>query len=87
MGGPWYCPGVAVERGVSRWREAWGRGRTSPGASAAGLLDVHDAAHELDGVEASDGGISLFGGDHRDESEAAGLLGVGVAHDLALLDL
>jgi hypothetical protein len=33
------------------------------------------------------GGISLVRGDHLDESEAARVLGMGIAHDVALLDL
>jgi hypothetical protein len=33
------------------------------------------------------GGISLVGGDHLDEPEAARLLRVRVAHDVTLLDL
>lgn len=31
--------------------------------------------------------VGLVGGDHLDEAEAARLLGVRVAHDVALLDL
>jgi hypothetical protein len=33
------------------------------------------------------GGIGLVGSDHLDETEAARLLCVGIAHDVALLDL
>jgi hypothetical protein len=33
------------------------------------------------------GGISLVRGDHLDESEAARVLGMGIAHDVALRDL
>jgi hypothetical protein len=33
------------------------------------------------------GGIGLLGGDHLDEAEAARLLGVGIAHNVSLLDL
>jgi hypothetical protein len=33
------------------------------------------------------GRVSLVGGDHLDESEAARLLGVRIAHDVALLNL
>lgn len=38
-------------------------------------------------MEALLGRISLIGSDHLDESETTGLLGMGIKHDLALLDV
>lgn len=38
-------------------------------------------------LEALLGGVSLGRGDHLDEAKAARLLGVGIAHDVTLLDL
>jgi hypothetical protein len=38
-------------------------------------------------LEALLGCVGLIGGDHLDETEAARLLGVRIAHDVALLDL
>lgn len=62
-----------------------GRGRAR--ASAAGLFDAHSAAFDDLALEAFPGGLSLFGGDHFDESKSTRLLGVRVSHDLALLNL
>ena len=56
-------------------------------AGAASLLDAQGAALDNLTLEALLGGIGLLSGNHLDESEATGLLGVWVKHDLALLNL
>lgn len=63
------------------------RGRTSPGTSTTGLLDVHGSTHELSRVESSDGSVGFVGVLHCHKGEPTRVLGVGVPHDLALLDL
>lgn len=63
---------------------AGGRGT---GTGTASLLDAESTAVNLLSLETLLGSISLVGGDHLDEAEAAGLLGVGVTHDLTLLNL
>lgn len=56
-------------------------------ASAAGLLDAKGTAVDDFALQAILGSIGLVGGDHLDETESAGLLGMGVLHDLAFLNL
>ena len=60
-------------------------GRT--GSSTTGLLDAESATFDGLTLKTLLSGISLVGGDHLDEAEATGLPGVGILHDLALLDL
>lgn len=63
---------------------AWGWGTW---AGAASLLDAQGATLNDLTLKTLLGSVSLLAGDHLDESEATGLLGVWVKHDLALLDL
>ena len=60
---------------------------TSSSTSSSSLFDHHGSAHEFGSVHTSDGGISLFGSFHRDESESSRVLGVGISHDLTFLNL
>lgn len=52
---------------------------------ATGLLNRKGASLELLALQAVPGSIGLIGSHEVDKAEAAGLLGVRVAHDLALL--
>lgn len=56
-------------------------------AGAASLLDAQSAALNDLTLKTLLGSIGLLAGNHLDEPEAAGLLGVWVKHDLALLNL
>ena len=60
--------------------------RWSTRARSSRFLNAESAALNLFALEALLGSVGLIGGHHLDEAEAARLLGVGVAHDLALLD-
>ena len=62
-------------------------GGRSTRARATSLLNAQSAAFNDLALKALLGGISLLSSDHLDEAEATGLLGVGVKHDLALLDV
>jgi hypothetical protein len=62
-----------------------GRGRTR--TSAAGLFNAHSAAFDDLALEAFPGSLSLFRGNHFNESESTRFLGVRVSHDLAFLNL
>lgn len=62
-------------------------GSGSAGTSTASLLDAQGAAINDLALKTILGSVGLVGSDHLDEAEAARLLAVGVAHDLALLDL
>lgn len=68
------------------WPEVLARGR-GPGLRAASLLDAQGATLDRFTLESLSGCISLIGGDHLDETEAARLLAVRVTHDLGLLDV
>lgn len=57
------------------------------GAGATSLLNGESAALELLTLQGLLGSIGLLRGHEVDEAEATGLLGVWVAHDLALLDI
>lgn len=61
-------------------------GSRGAGPGATSLLNRKGASLELLALQTLFSSISLIRGDHLDEAEASGLLGVGVAHDLALLD-
>jgi hypothetical protein len=69
-----------------RWAEVLARGRSTR-AGATSLLDAQSSAFNNLALKALLGGISLLSSDHLDETEAPGLLGVGIEHDLALLDI
>lgn len=60
-------------------------GRT--GSGTTGLLNAESAALDDLALETILGGVGHVGSDHLDEAEATRLPGVGVLHDLALLDL
>lgn len=62
-------------------------GSRSARTGTAGLLDAERAAVDGLALETVLGSVGLVGCDHFDETEATRLLAVGVAHDLALLDL
>ena len=55
-------------------------------AGTASLLDAQRPALVNLALQSLLGGISLIGRDHLDEAEATRLLGVGILHDIALLD-
>jgi hypothetical protein len=68
------------------WPKVLARGRgTRTGTTS--LLDAQGAALDDLALKAFLSSIGLLSGDHLDESEATGLLGVGVKHDLALLNI
>ena len=57
------------------------------GANATCLLDVKGAALNDFAAQAFYGGVGHVGSDHLDKAKATRLAGVGILHDLALLDL
>ena len=59
----------------------------STGASATSLLDAQSATLDDFALHTILGSIGLVGRDHLDKTESTRLLGVGVLHDLALLNL
>lgn len=61
--------------------------RGSTGAGTTSLLDAERPTLDDLTLETILGGVSLVRGHHLDESEASGLLGMRVSHDLALVDL
>ena len=63
---------------------SWG---WSAWAGAASFLDAQGAALNDLSLKTLLGSIGLLAGDHLDEAEATGLLGMWVKHDLALLNL
>lgn len=72
-------------RGLTGWSKVLARSRRA-GSGATGLLDRQSATLELLALQAFLCSVGLLGGDHLDETETTRLLGVGVTHDLALLD-
>jgi hypothetical protein len=68
-----------------RWAIVLARGRGTR-TSATSLLDAQCPALMNLALESLLGRISLLSGDHLDETEAAGVLCVRVAHDVALLN-
>lgn len=62
-------------------------GGRSTRAGAAGLLDAQSAAFNDLALKTLLSGIGLLSSDHLDKTEATGLLGVWIKHDLALLDV
>lgn len=66
--------------------EVFARGGSAR-ASTTSLLDAQGASLNLLSLQALLGGVGLVRSDHLDEAKATGLLGVRVAHDLALLDI
>lgn len=59
----------------------------STGTGTAGLLDAQSPALVDLALQALLGSVCLIRGNHLDETEATRLLGMRVAHDVALLDL
>lgn len=57
------------------------------GASATSLLDAQSASFYDFTLQTIFSCISLVGSNHLDEAEPSRLLGMGILHDLALLDL
>lgn len=55
--------------------------------STAGLLNAESAAFNDFTAQTLQGSVGHVGGDHLHEAEAARLAGMGILHDLALLDL
>jgi hypothetical protein len=56
-------------------------------AGTTSFLDAQSAAFNDLALKTLLGGIGLLSSDHLDETEATGLLGVGIKHDLALLNV
>jgi hypothetical protein len=69
-----------------RWTKVLA-GSRSTRAGTTGLLDAQGSAFNDLTLKTLLGRISLLSGDHLDETESTGLLGVRVKHDLALLDV
>jgi hypothetical protein len=63
---------------------AW-RGSARPGT--ASLLDAQGATFNDLTLKTFLGSVGLLSSDHLHETEATGLLGMGIKHDLALLDI
>lgn len=81
-----------MQRGVKGKLTTLGRAEVlarsgSAGAGATGLLDGEGATLQLLALQCLLGSIGLLRSHEVDETEAARLLGVWVAHDLALLDV
>lgn len=57
------------------------------GSSTASLLDAQSSAFYDLALETVLGSVGFLRSDHLDESKTSRLLGVGVSHDLTLLDL
>ena len=66
--------------------EVLARGRGS-GSGATSLLNAQSAALVDFALETRLGSVGLLASDHVDETEAARLAGVGVAHNAASLDI
>lgn len=62
-------------------------GGRSTGLATASLLDAQGAALDDLALQALFGSISLLSRDHVDKAEATRLLGVGIDHDRAVLDI
>ena len=69
-----------------RWAEILARSGGT-GAGTTSFLDAKGAAFDQLVLKTLLSGVGLVGSDHLDETEAARLLSVGIAHDLALFDL
>lgn len=69
-----------------RGTKVFARSRSS-GSAATSLLDAQGSALKDFTLQALLGAIGLLQSGHLDESESTRLLGVGIKHDLALLDL
>jgi hypothetical protein len=69
-----------------RWTKVLARGwGTRTGTTS--LLDAQGTTFNNLTLKTILGGIGLLGGHHLDEAKATRLLGVGIKHDLALLDI
>jgi hypothetical protein len=69
-----------------RWTKVLARGWGAR-SGAASLLNAQSATLNDLTLKTILGGISLLSGHHLDEAKATRLLGVGIKHDLALLDI
>jgi hypothetical protein len=69
-----------------RGTEVLARGRRAR-AGTTSLLDAQSAAFNDLALKTLLGGIGLLSSDHLDETKATRLLGMGIKHDLALLDI
>jgi hypothetical protein len=69
-----------------RWTKVFARS-WSTWARTTSLLDAQSSAFNNLTLKSLLCGISLLSGDHLDETKATRLLGMGVKHDLALLDI
>jgi hypothetical protein len=68
------------------WSKVLARCRSTRTGTTS-LLDAQGSALNDFTLETLLGGISLLSSDHLDEAKATRLLGVGIKHDLALLDI
>jgi hypothetical protein len=68
------------------WTKVFARGRCA-WAGATSLLNAQGATLDDFALKTLLGSIGLLSSDHLHESEATRLLGMGVKHDLALLDV
>ena len=62
-------------------------GSGSTRTRTTGLLDAQSSAFNGLALKTLLGGVGLLSSDHLDEAEAAGLLSVGIEHNLTLLDV
>ena len=69
-----------------RWTKVLARGGGTR-SRATSLLDAQGTAFNDLTLKAFLGRIGLLSSDHLDEAKATGLLGMGIKHDLALLNL
>ena len=69
-----------------RWTKVLARG-WGTGAGTTSLLDAQGSALNNLTLKSLLCGISLISSDHLDETEATRLLGMGIKHNLALLDV
>jgi hypothetical protein len=77
------CAGLLTSLGRAKVLAGSGSTRTR----TTGLLNAQGSAFNDLTLKTLLGGISLLSSDHLDEAEATGLLGVGIEHNLALLDI
>jgi len=69
-----------------RWTKVFARGRgTRTGTTS--LLDAQGTTFDNLALKTILGSIGLLSGHHLDEAKATRLLGVGIKHDLTLLDI